>query len=242
MTTESAPRIKITYATLRADNEDLHAQFEAGLATVRAELGGHHRNYIGGAWRDGDGSFEVRTPIDTLDRGRHLRQGDRGQRRRGRGGRPGGPAGLGRDALAGARGDHQAGRRPHQRAADGQRRGDGDRGRQEPDRGARRGRGVGRPAALLRLDHGGQRRLRPPDGQPRRRHGPHPVDPAAARRLRGHQPVQLPDGPVRRAERRGAAGRQHGRVQALERRRRCRRSSWSRPTSTPACRPVRSTW
>ncbi len=65
MTTESAPRIKITYATLRADNEDLHARFEAGLETVRAGLGGHHRNYIGGTWRDGDGSFELRTPIDT---------------------------------------------------------------------------------------------------------------------------------------------------------------------------------
>ena len=32
MTTDSAPRIKITYATLSADNEELHAQFEAGLA------------------------------------------------------------------------------------------------------------------------------------------------------------------------------------------------------------------
>src|SRR5437762_4929534 len=64
MTTESAPRIKITYATLRADNEDLHAQFEAALKTTRASLGGHHRNYIDGAWRDGDGVFEVRSPID----------------------------------------------------------------------------------------------------------------------------------------------------------------------------------
>ena len=64
MTTDSAPRIKITYATLSADNEELHSQFEAGLATTRANLGGHHQNYVGGAWRDGDGSFEVRSPID----------------------------------------------------------------------------------------------------------------------------------------------------------------------------------
>ncbi len=64
MTTDSAPRIKITYATLSADNEDLHAGFEAGLAATRATLGSHHRNYVGGAWRDGDGSFEVHTPID----------------------------------------------------------------------------------------------------------------------------------------------------------------------------------
>jgi 1-pyrroline-5-carboxylate dehydrogenase len=64
MTTESAPRIKITYATLSADNEDLHSQFEAGLAAQRSALGGHHRNLIDGSWRDGDGTFEVRSPID----------------------------------------------------------------------------------------------------------------------------------------------------------------------------------
>ena len=43
MTTDSAPRIKITYATLSADNEELHTQFEAGLAATRASLGGHHQ-------------------------------------------------------------------------------------------------------------------------------------------------------------------------------------------------------
>ncbi len=64
MTTDSAPRIKITYATLSADNEELHTQFEAGLAEVRKTLGGEHKNYIGGAWRDGDGTFEARSPID----------------------------------------------------------------------------------------------------------------------------------------------------------------------------------
>ena len=65
MTTEPAPREKITYATLRADNEELHAQFEAGLATAQTNLGAYHRNYVGGKWRDGDGSFEVRSPIDS---------------------------------------------------------------------------------------------------------------------------------------------------------------------------------
>ncbi len=64
MTTDSAPRIKITYATLSADNEELHTQFEAGLAAVRKTLGGEHKNYIGGVWRDGDGTFEARSPID----------------------------------------------------------------------------------------------------------------------------------------------------------------------------------
>jgi 1-pyrroline-5-carboxylate dehydrogenase len=64
MTTESRPRIKITYATLRNDNEELHAQFDAGVEKVRAILGQYHRNFVDGQWRDGDGTFEKRTPID----------------------------------------------------------------------------------------------------------------------------------------------------------------------------------
>src|SRR3954453_19706651 len=64
MTTESKPRLKITYATLRNDNEELHAQFDAGLEKVRSILGQSHRNYVGGEWRGGDGTFDKRTPID----------------------------------------------------------------------------------------------------------------------------------------------------------------------------------
>ncbi len=62
MTTE---RIKITYATLRADNEALHALYEAGLEKAKGRLGAYHRNYVDGAERDGDGVFEVRSPIDS---------------------------------------------------------------------------------------------------------------------------------------------------------------------------------
>jgi 1-pyrroline-5-carboxylate dehydrogenase len=65
MTTDAKPRIKITYATLRNDNEELHAGFEAAVAKVRAELGAHHQNYIDGAWRDASSAFEVRSPIDS---------------------------------------------------------------------------------------------------------------------------------------------------------------------------------
>jgi 1-pyrroline-5-carboxylate dehydrogenase len=66
MTTESKPRMKITYATLRADNEELHGLYERGVEASRKGLGGHHRNFIGGSWVDGSaGTFEVRTPIDT---------------------------------------------------------------------------------------------------------------------------------------------------------------------------------
>ncbi len=64
MTAEPKPRIKITYATLRADNEELHAGFEEAAERVRASLGGEHRNYIDGEWRGGDGTFEARSPID----------------------------------------------------------------------------------------------------------------------------------------------------------------------------------
>ncbi len=64
MTTESQPRLKITYATLRADNEELHRLYEAGLERARARLGGQHRNLVDGRERDGDGTFELRSPID----------------------------------------------------------------------------------------------------------------------------------------------------------------------------------
>jgi 1-pyrroline-5-carboxylate dehydrogenase len=64
MATESAPRIKITYATLRADNEELHAQYEAGLEQAKARSGAYHRNFVGGSERDGAGTFELRSPID----------------------------------------------------------------------------------------------------------------------------------------------------------------------------------
>jgi 1-pyrroline-5-carboxylate dehydrogenase len=61
----TTPRPKITYATLRADNEELHALYEAGLEQARGRLGAYHRNVVNGAERDGEGTFEVRSPIDT---------------------------------------------------------------------------------------------------------------------------------------------------------------------------------
>ena len=64
MTSPTAPRLKITYATLRADNEELHAAYEAGLERARTRLGAHHRNVVAGRERDGEGTFEVRSPID----------------------------------------------------------------------------------------------------------------------------------------------------------------------------------
>ena len=53
MTTETKPRLKITYATLRNDNEELHAQFDSGVEKAKALLGVHHRNIVGGREREG---------------------------------------------------------------------------------------------------------------------------------------------------------------------------------------------
>jgi 1-pyrroline-5-carboxylate dehydrogenase len=59
------PRIKITYATLRNDNEELHALYEQGVQDARAGLGAHHQNLVDGRWVDGSaGTFEARSPID----------------------------------------------------------------------------------------------------------------------------------------------------------------------------------
>jgi 1-pyrroline-5-carboxylate dehydrogenase len=65
MTADAKPRIKITYATLKADNEDLHTGFEEAVKRVRAGFGSHYRQYIAGAWRDSEVTFDVRSPIDT---------------------------------------------------------------------------------------------------------------------------------------------------------------------------------
>ncbi|HEV7811108.1 MAG TPA: aldehyde dehydrogenase family protein [Candidatus Limnocylindrales bacterium] len=64
MSTETQPRLKITYATLRADNEQLHREYEAGLAEAKTLLGGHHRNWVDGRERDGEAESTVRSPID----------------------------------------------------------------------------------------------------------------------------------------------------------------------------------
>ncbi len=59
-----AERIKITYATLRNDNEELHALYDAGIERARARLGAYHQNWVGGTGRDGERAFELRSPID----------------------------------------------------------------------------------------------------------------------------------------------------------------------------------
>ncbi len=64
MTSAAEPRIKVTYATLRNDNEQLHRDYEAGLERARAELGQTHPLYVGGQSRQGEGTYEDHSPID----------------------------------------------------------------------------------------------------------------------------------------------------------------------------------
>ena len=52
MTTESRPRLKITYATLRNDNEELHAQFDAGLGKARGSDQVSSSSATSGRWSD----------------------------------------------------------------------------------------------------------------------------------------------------------------------------------------------
>src|SRR5450756_353256 len=64
MTATSESRLKITYATLRNDNEQLHAQYDAGLAIARGELGATHGVFINGEWRPAKATFDKLSPID----------------------------------------------------------------------------------------------------------------------------------------------------------------------------------
>jgi 1-pyrroline-5-carboxylate dehydrogenase len=64
MSATSEPRLKITYATLRNDNEQLHANYDAGLVTARAELGATHGLFINGVWRPAKETFDKVSPID----------------------------------------------------------------------------------------------------------------------------------------------------------------------------------
>ena len=79
MTAEATkPRIKITYATLRNDNDELHALYEAGVEQSKAKLGGTYQNYIDGQWVDGSaGWFDVASPIDSEIRIGRFAKGDR---------------------------------------------------------------------------------------------------------------------------------------------------------------------
>ena len=60
----TTPRMKITYATLSADNEELQSAFDAALERARAQLGRTYPMIIGSEERTGAETFEDRSPID----------------------------------------------------------------------------------------------------------------------------------------------------------------------------------
>ena len=60
----TTPRMKITYATLSADNEELQSSFDAALERARADLGKTYPMIIGDEERTSDDIFEDRSPID----------------------------------------------------------------------------------------------------------------------------------------------------------------------------------
>ena len=57
--------IKVTYSTLGSPDPLLHEYFEEDVATLKNNLGKNYQLYIDGAWVDGDGTFENRSPINT---------------------------------------------------------------------------------------------------------------------------------------------------------------------------------
>jgi 1-pyrroline-5-carboxylate dehydrogenase len=60
----TTPRMKITYATLSADNEELQSAFDAAVERARGELGRSYPMLIGAEERQGATEFEDRSPID----------------------------------------------------------------------------------------------------------------------------------------------------------------------------------
>ncbi len=60
----TTPRMKITYATLSADNEELQSAFDAAVERVRSTLGASYPMLIGSEERHADTEFEDRSPID----------------------------------------------------------------------------------------------------------------------------------------------------------------------------------
>ncbi len=65
MATTGTPRMKITYATLSADNEELQSAFDRAVETARGQLGQTYPMVIGDERRAGTKTFDDRSPIDT---------------------------------------------------------------------------------------------------------------------------------------------------------------------------------
>jgi len=56
---------RITYATMSADDADLHAAYDEGIAAAKGRLGTEHTFTVDGQEREGSGWYEERSPIDS---------------------------------------------------------------------------------------------------------------------------------------------------------------------------------
>jgi len=61
---QAEKRFRITYATMSADNEELHQAYERGVETAKSWLDQKHQYYVNGEAREGEGFDEERSPID----------------------------------------------------------------------------------------------------------------------------------------------------------------------------------
>ena len=55
---------RVTYATMKSDDEDLQRAYDEGIETAKSWLGGRHPFYVNGEARESESWFEERSPID----------------------------------------------------------------------------------------------------------------------------------------------------------------------------------
>src|SRR5437870_9061710 len=55
---------RITYATMKADSEELQAAYDQGIETAKSWLGQRHPFHVSGEARENESWFEERSPID----------------------------------------------------------------------------------------------------------------------------------------------------------------------------------
>jgi 1-pyrroline-5-carboxylate dehydrogenase len=60
-----AEGFRITYATMSVDNEQLHKDYDAAIEQAKAELGKTIPVVVNGEERPGEGTYELRSPIDS---------------------------------------------------------------------------------------------------------------------------------------------------------------------------------
>ncbi|MEA2557335.1 MAG: hypothetical protein QOG88_873, partial [Actinomycetota bacterium] len=59
-----AEGFRVTYATMTADNEELHKGYDQGIEQAKAELGKTIPVVVNGQEREGEGTYELHSPID----------------------------------------------------------------------------------------------------------------------------------------------------------------------------------